>query len=334
MSEISVIVPARDAAATLPATLAALAAQDVEREFEVIVVDDGSRDATAALARAAPLGATVLTQPGAGPARRGTPASRRRAAGCSRSPTPTACPSPAGCAPGSRRSPAPTSSRAPSDRIPPRSRMPFDRSVWVDGDAALYETANLFCRRELFDRIGGFEDWLGTGVIGKPLAEDVWFGWRARRAGASVAFSDAALVNHAVFPRGAREYVAERARLVYFPAIVGEDPRAAPRAARRRALPQPPHGGLRRRGARRRDRARAPARGCRSRSRRPTRRWSAPTPGAGAAGPARGRRRPRRRRGRRRRAARRKPEIAIPGAISDADAGEAMTSSSASPEPG
>ena len=40
----SVIVPARDAAATLPRTLAALAHQTVDDAYEVIVVDDGSQD--------------------------------------------------------------------------------------------------------------------------------------------------------------------------------------------------------------------------------------------------------------------------------------------------
>ncbi|HEV2752263.1 MAG TPA: glycosyltransferase, partial [Solirubrobacteraceae bacterium] len=58
---VSVIVPARDAAATLPATLAALGAQAGAPEHEVLVVDNGSRDATAALAREAR--ARVLSLP-------------------------------------------------------------------------------------------------------------------------------------------------------------------------------------------------------------------------------------------------------------------------------
>jgi hypothetical protein len=46
---VSVLVPARDAAATLPAALASLRRQS-EPRFECIVVDDGSRDATRAVA--------------------------------------------------------------------------------------------------------------------------------------------------------------------------------------------------------------------------------------------------------------------------------------------
>jgi GT2 family glycosyltransferase len=52
---ITVVVPARDAAAVLPATLAAL------RGADVVVVDNGSRDATAAVARAH--GARVVAEP-------------------------------------------------------------------------------------------------------------------------------------------------------------------------------------------------------------------------------------------------------------------------------
>ncbi len=63
----SVIVPAYQAAGSLRSCLEALCAQTVAREsYEVIVVDDGSTDATATIARDA--GVSVITQPNAGPA--------------------------------------------------------------------------------------------------------------------------------------------------------------------------------------------------------------------------------------------------------------------------
>ena len=49
--DVSVIIPAMNAAGTLPDCLLALRAQTMPRErFEVIVVDDGSTDSTAAVA--------------------------------------------------------------------------------------------------------------------------------------------------------------------------------------------------------------------------------------------------------------------------------------------
>ncbi len=62
---ISVIVPAYNAAQTLPACLAALHRQ-TQPPDEIIVVDDGSQDQTAQVARA--YGAQVLEQPHRGPA--------------------------------------------------------------------------------------------------------------------------------------------------------------------------------------------------------------------------------------------------------------------------
>ena len=46
---VSILLPARDAAATLPACLASIARQ-TESRFECVLVDDGSRDATRAIA--------------------------------------------------------------------------------------------------------------------------------------------------------------------------------------------------------------------------------------------------------------------------------------------
>lgn len=60
---VSVVVPAYNAVRTLPATIASIESQTV-RPLEIIVVDDGSADATADLARS--LGARVITQANAG----------------------------------------------------------------------------------------------------------------------------------------------------------------------------------------------------------------------------------------------------------------------------
>jgi glycosyltransferase involved in cell wall biosynthesis len=224
VSTISVIIPARDAAATIAATLEAVAGQDIGRPYEVIVVDDGSTDDTARIAAAAPEPVRVVRQVAAGPG----PARNR---GVAEATGRVLVFTDADCVPTPGWLRAGIAALEGADLVqgavrpdPASARAPFDRTIWVNGQVALYETANLLVRRELFERLGGFEDWLGPVVGRKPLAEDVWFGWRARRAGARIEFSDDALVHHAVFPRSAAEYVAERLRLVYFPAIVERIP--------------------------------------------------------------------------------------------------------------
>src|SRR3954468_15597565 len=68
MSQVSVIVPARDAEATLPATLEGLSEQVIDEDFEVVVVDDGSRDGTAELAERSPVVDRVVRAGGGAPA--------------------------------------------------------------------------------------------------------------------------------------------------------------------------------------------------------------------------------------------------------------------------
>ena len=65
MPDVSVIVPARDAATTLPALLDALAAQ-THPSFEVVVVDDASTDDTRELLAGHPLRPRVVPSDGSG----------------------------------------------------------------------------------------------------------------------------------------------------------------------------------------------------------------------------------------------------------------------------
>ncbi len=231
--EVSVIVPAHDAEDTLPRLLTALDATTFEGSHELIVVDDASRDATPELARR--WGATVVALEGqAGPA-------HARNAGLAAAKAPLIAFTDADCEPcpdwlseivaalrggaGLVRGPV---------RPDPRVTVgPFDRTLSVDRDSALFETANLGVTREVAERVGGFTPFapgpgaapgLRPSVDQGHFGEDVVFGWAVQRAGVPVVFADRALVHHAVFPRGPGGFIAERRRLRFFPALVREVP--------------------------------------------------------------------------------------------------------------
>ena len=219
-ARIAVVVPAHNAAATLAATLAGLAGQTLGDPFEVIVVDSASTDATrqvAAEAAASDRRIRVISNPG------GEPAGSRNLGVAAASADLIAF-TDADCVPDSGWLAAGLIALAEADLVqgrvlPARPPRLSDRSLSVGHESGLYETANLFVRRALFDRVGGFRRLPGFAAE-RPFGEDTWFAWRARRMGARTAFSATALVRHAVFPRSAAGYVAEQRRRGHFPALV------------------------------------------------------------------------------------------------------------------
>jgi glycosyltransferase involved in cell wall biosynthesis len=223
MTAVTVVVPARDSATTIGKTLDALERQDLQEPYEVLVVDDGSIDATAALVEEAEGPFRLLR--GSAP---GAAAARNR--GAAEATGEVLAFTDSDCIPTRRWLRVGLEAMRSADLVqgavepdPGAPHHPLERTLWVVEEAGLYETANLFIRRDLFERLGGFEDLLPPRP-GRPMAEDVWLGWRARRDGATARFSREALVYHAVFPITAGELVEEGLRLGSFPAIAARIP--------------------------------------------------------------------------------------------------------------
>ena len=203
LPRVSVIVPVRNGAADLAALLPCLEAQTLlPDELEIVVGDDGSTDggADAMAAR------NERVRVAAGPPTNSY-AARNRAVAASTAPVLAFCdadcrPEPEWLAEGLR---ALETTDLAAGRI--RLNVPTERTVWslVDMDGAkdhehqvrvgLAETANLFLRRELFDRVGGFEG---------DIAEygDYEFVERCVAAGARLTYAPDAVVSHPVRTSG------------------------------------------------------------------------------------------------------------------------------------
>lgn len=192
----SVIVPVRDGAPVLRTLLDSLRSQTLPpEEFEVVVVDNGSRDDGAEVARS--MGATVVELPHPGIARaRNTGAAAARGdrlaymdADCVADPgwleALARC---AGSTP-LIAGPVRITTAEPANAIERFERLwRFTQEAWVgQGWAA---TANLLVEREAFEAIGGFDEAYGHN------GEDVDFCIRAGRAGFELSYCPDAMAFH------------------------------------------------------------------------------------------------------------------------------------------
>jgi glycosyltransferase involved in cell wall biosynthesis len=196
----SVIVPVRNGAAVLGRLMSALAEQTLTPEsFEVIVGDDGSTDGTTDGLESDDGRVRVARGPAVG-----SYAARNRAARLARSRVLAFCD--ADCIPSTTWLEAGLAAIAEADIVggfirgvgstPPTIWTIVDMETFVDQERAVRAggllTGNLFVRRELFERLGGFDDTLRrTG--------DYEFARRCHAAGARVVFSRAPVVDHPTY---------------------------------------------------------------------------------------------------------------------------------------
>ena len=212
---VSVVVSTHGRAALLPKLVAGLTAQRLDpSRFEVVIVDDGSPDGTAAilegLAPAVPFSLRVLRHA----RNRGAAAGRNTGWRAARAPvvafTDDDCvPAPGWLEAGIRAIDASPDGFVVGRTEPDPAEVhwldrPFSRSLRVDGPR-FHETCNVFYRRRDLELAGGFDTAFSTG-------EDTDLGLRVIAAGRRAVWEPEALVRHRVRPPDFRAHVREAGR--------------------------------------------------------------------------------------------------------------------------
>ncbi len=207
---VSVVVATHNRAERLRALLEGLRRQTLSRDrFEVIVVDDGSGDATSDVLAAEqargelPL-AFVRHHEGRGPA---TARNRgwRLASGPVIAFTDDDCVPTPGWLEALLRGIAGRDEAIVQGQTLPNpaeaGRLgPFAKTMEITEPGPHFETCNIAYSRALLERLGGFDE-----SFPSPTGEDSDLGSRAIAAGAAASFEPEALVHHAVFERGPLE---------------------------------------------------------------------------------------------------------------------------------
>ena len=223
--EVSVVVATRQRAALLPALARELLGQTGVADFEIVFVDDGSTDTTAAvldeLARSEPRLRFHRLSARSGPAVARN-VGWRMARGRFVAFTDDDClPSPSWLAGllATHASGVEVVQGRTVAGTPPAERDTFGNVVEIPAFSFLYQTCNISYRRDVLERLNGFDESFGFSAGGAPNGEDADLGWRAAETGARAGFAPEAVVVHPVVPRSFRQSLLARLRafrMVYF----------------------------------------------------------------------------------------------------------------------
>jgi GT2 family glycosyltransferase len=195
----SVVIPTYNRSERLSGLLDALVAQEGVDSFEVILVDDASSDDTQAIlagrASDLPFELVALRQDrNAGPA-----AARNRGWRAARGPI--VCFTDDDCSPTPKWLSSVLARFDEADMVqgqtipnPDQAHRhgPFSRTIHMDWEQGHYETCNMAYRRDLLERLAGFDETFPY------YAEDTDLAWRAKKSGARSAFAPDALVYHEI----------------------------------------------------------------------------------------------------------------------------------------
>lgn len=233
----TVVVSTLDRAHYLPGLLAALERQEGAPAFEVVVVDDGSKDRTqAVLAECVPTTPLALTAIRL-PVNSGAGVGRNRGVAAGRAPliafTDDDCLPTPGWVAGLVAAFADEDVVVVQGRTEPEPVEPpgtWARSLWVTAPTPWLETCNVGYRRAAYDAAGGFDEQdplFRRGGRGQGFGEDTWLGHRVLAGGGRRVFAPEAVVHHRWREGSFVDHVRERRLMRDFPRLAQRVPAVA-----------------------------------------------------------------------------------------------------------
>ena len=231
--EVTVVVSTVDRAGWLTGLVDALEQQVGAPPFELVVVDDGSRDGTWDVLRKAADRTALALSAVRLPVNAGAGTGRNRGVAEGRAPlvafTDDDCLPAPGWLAGLVRGFAPgvdvvQGRTQPEDAPPPG---PWARSLWVTAPTPWLETCNIAYRRSALDAVGGFDEddpFFSRRGRGRGFAEDTWLGSCVLARGGRRAFAEDAVVHHRWREGSLRSHLAERRLMRDFPELARRVP--------------------------------------------------------------------------------------------------------------